>query len=244
MRLIQPEGLLAEWQRLGLPFRNPPRLLRALPGGRTNRSYLIEADNERWVLRLDSPHSVALGIDRGREQRILRAAHRAGLAPELVHVDALRGFQITAFIDGEHRRPEQMDDASLAAVLALLARVSALNADVARMNYELPELADKSLGEISESLARLEQETPAGTCHHDPVPANIIFTADRPQLIDWEYAGFGLPIIDLAALVSEWRFDPAKVSDLTQTDPQLLAEAGRCYLEMCRLWELRVSALQ
>ncbi|OUS39833.1 hypothetical protein A9R00_09050, partial [Oleispira antarctica] len=38
-------------------------------------------------------------------------------------------------------------------------------------------------------------------CHLDPVPANWLYTAEGLKLLDWEYAGLGHPLWDLAALL-------------------------------------------
>ena len=37
-------------------------------------------------------------------------------------------------------------------------------------------------------------------CHNDLLPANLIAGEDRLWLIDWEYAGMGHPLFDLASL--------------------------------------------
>jgi aminoglycoside phosphotransferase (APT) family kinase protein len=45
-------------------------------------------------------------------------------------------------------------------------------------------------------------------CHHDPIPANIVGLR-HPRLIDWEYAGPGDPLFDLAAVARHYRL-PAR----------------------------------
>jgi thiamine kinase-like enzyme len=46
--------------------------------------------------------------------------------------------------------------------------------------------------------------------HHDLLPANFLGDADRIWLIDFEYAGFGTPLFDLANLASNANFDEAQ----------------------------------
>ncbi len=246
------DRFLADWDSLGVPFRLPPRVLGTLRGGRTNRNYLLEADDERWVLRLDAPDAVALGIDRAREQRILAAAAAAGLAPPVLIADIERGFLITAYIDGTHVKPADLRENTLASLFDLLSRAHTLNvANVARdyaqyiANYlHRPGGAPGRLPEsLSRQIAELEQECVRGLCHHDPVPANIVFQGARPWLLDWEYAACGWPILDLAAVVIEWGRPAAEVGALGGVEPALLAAACDFYREMCRLWEIRAALL-
>lgn len=96
----RPETILANWERLGLPFQTSPRLLRALSAGQTNRSFLIGADGERFVLRLNAPDAATLGINRQDEARLLTAASAAGIAPAVIHCAPEHGLLITEFIDG------------------------------------------------------------------------------------------------------------------------------------------------
>ncbi|MEQ8660595.1 MAG: phosphotransferase, partial [Gammaproteobacteria bacterium] len=200
--LPAPAQLLADWRAYGLPFRRCPRLLGALPGGRSNASYLVEADGARVVLRLDGV-GAALATDRARELRYLVAAGARGLAPPVVFADAARGILVTAHVAGEHCVPATLDDTRLGALLALLEAVHALDIDDGPTDYralaahyragtataaqDCPDTLDEHLG-LLEALAR------RGPCHHDPVPANVLFTASRPLLLDWEYAGRGFAL--------------------------------------------------
>ncbi len=248
--------LLADWDTLGLPFRTPPSLLGTLQGGRTNRSYLLAADGERWVLRLDAPDSAALGIDRVREQRILAAASAAGLAPPVLVADAVQGFMITAFIDGIHVKPAGLTEDALTALFDLLARVHALNVEQVARDYRqyIANYLDSSghlVGNgpaalpatLARRIAELEQGCASGLCHHDPMPANVVFQGARPWLLDWEYAACGWPVLDLAAIVVEWGRPAAEVSALGGVEPTLLAVACDFYLDLCRLWEVRAAQL-
>lgn len=57
--------------------------------------------------------------------------------------------------------------------------------------------------------------------HNDLLPGNIIDDGDRLWLIDWEYAGLGTPLFDLAGLASNAGYDQGQVERL------LHAYAGR-----------------
>lgn len=69
-----------------------------------------------------------------------------------------------------------------------------------------------ALIELAEHLAA----TPAavGPCHGDPWPGNLVGSARRMWLIDWEYSGVGDQAWDLATFALEAGLDTAATSDL------------------------------
>ncbi len=235
------ETLLADWRALGLPFRGAPRLLAPLPGGRTNRSYLIEADAARFVLRLDGA-TAALGLQRDREFSFHAAAAARGYAPPLVFADASLGCMVTAFVEGEHLAPAALDDERLGALLDVLRGVQELGVAVPPTDYRALDAryrgagAAASPGHWQAHLALLEAAAQRGPCHHDPVPANVVFGADGPVLLDWEYAGNGFPLLDLAVLACDWQVPRAHLVALTGSAPRLLDAACEVYIHLCRGW--------
>jgi len=65
--------------------------------------------------------------------------------------------------------------------------------------------------ELAGPIVTIEQALSAGAvplvpCHNDPCPGNIIDTGSGICLIDWEYAGMGDPMGDLADLSVEARY--------------------------------------
>lgn len=239
------EAVLAGWRLCGLPFDDTPRLLRALPGGRTNDSYLIRADGERYVLRLGAPDVAALGIDREREALTLAAAARAGLAPGMRWVDPVRGWLLTRFVDGEQRAARTLDEASLDALLGRLERVHELNVDRVPLDYREHYLGFWRRGgmvgalpqSVGRRLAQLESACDTGLVHHDPGPGNVIFADGGPMLVDWEYAACGYPVFDFATVVVDWEIDASRVAASTRTPPALLEDACALYVDLCSWWD-------
>lgn len=68
----------------------------ALEGGVKRRSYLVSSGADQWVLRLPAPGADAL-LDLDTEARVMRAAAAAGLAPNVVAVDAGAGILLTDY---------------------------------------------------------------------------------------------------------------------------------------------------
>ena len=212
---LQAEAILTDWRQWMPAAAAPPQLLQELPGGLTNRSYLIRIAGEQAVLRINAPNSRSLGIDRQREQILHRQAAAAGLAPRLIFCDPAQRFVITAYIDGR-----QWTRRDLAAVnnrqriRDLIAAVQTLPVLFSRFNYVAyierywallsegrPDLLSQSLHEerrrvVEEVTALQEAPWQPVVAHHDLNPENIIERDDRLFLLDWEYAACGHPDID------------------------------------------------
>lgn len=200
-------------------WRGAPRIA-PLAGGMTNRNYVVEDGAGRHVVRLgaDMPHHMIL---RWHEAAAARAAHAAGLSPEIEH--AQPGILVMRHVDGRSLTPEDLRDrARLPAIAALLRRchrelprhlagpalafwpfqvvrsyIAALRAAASPWAARLDgfaALADR----LEDGLAPM----PFVFGHNDLLAANLIDDGRRLWLIDWDYAGFGSPLFDLANLAS------------------------------------------
>ncbi len=63
---------------------------------------------------------------------------------------------------------------------------------------------------INDELEAAQLPLPIQFGHHDLLPANLIDDGSRLWLIDYEYAGFGTAMFDLANLSSNSNFDAAQ----------------------------------
>ena len=100
---------------------------------------------------------------------------------------------------------------------------------------------DPSLVEQREPMQQaleslISSNTPTGLCHHDPVIQNFVGTPERLYLIDWEYAAFGLQIMDYAALAIEWELDDSVILERTVFTPDTFTLAKTLYGYLCELW--------
>ncbi|CAH0992539.1 Thiamine kinase [Sinobacterium norvegicum] len=242
------ESLLQGWQHWPLGLTEPPKILRELSGGLTNRSILFEACGQRFVLRRNAPNAEALGIDRWREQKILSVVSEAGIAPTVHYCAPDEGVLITAFIDGEHWPAASVKEAGKREqLLDLVAQVHALNIDLPTRNYrdyietywrQIEAAALVVPAELRETrallLARLDGlqgNFEPVLCHHDLVPANVVAGTDGLALLDWEYAAVGWKAFDEAVLVAEWGIS----EDMLSSDGELAVEL---YGYICALWRL------
>jgi thiamine kinase-like enzyme len=201
-----------------------------LPGGLSNESFLVEDRGRKFVVRFgqDFPFH---HVFRDREVMAAKAAHAAGLAPEIVHAEP--GVMVSAFIEGRTYTAE--------AVRAAAPRIAAL---VRRFHMEMPRhvsgpapmfwvfhvirdyartlrrggsrmtsMLDGFL-ELAEELERAQAPLPIVFGHNDLLPANFIDDGKRLWLIDFEYAGFTTAMFDLAGLASNAGFSETEADAL------------------------------
>ena len=199
---------------LALPCWSGPITAAPLPGGLSNEIWKVTDAAGTHVARFGRDFPVH-HVERAREAMTARAAHAAGFAPAVEF--SAPGVMVTAFIAA---RTWQAADvrANPRRVAELLQRFHrALPAHVAGTgvifwpfhvirDYARTLQAGDSpfMGEIDRLLGLSAQfeaaqlPLPIVFGHHDLLPANFLEDADRLWLIDFEYAGFGTAMFDLA----------------------------------------------
>jgi thiamine kinase-like enzyme len=198
-------------------WRGRPRWA-PLKGGLSNESFTVEDDAGKYVVRFgrDFPFH---HVFRDRELAVARAAHAAGFAPEIVHSEP--GLMVSCFIEGRTYGPEDVR-ANIRRIAPLVRRfheempaqiggpaflfwvfhvirdyARTLTEGSSRMQDRLPEFLA-----LSAEAERAQIPMPIVFGHHDFLPANFIDDDQRIWLIDFEYAGFGTAMFDLAGIAS------------------------------------------
>ena len=209
-----------------LPCWSGPIALSPLAGGLTNRNLQVtDASGQRFVVRLgrDLPEH---GVLRSYERAAARAAHAAGVAPEVVY--AADGVLVSRFVDGQPLSAERVCDPQM------LERIAAL---LRRAHQEIPQhlagptpmfwvfqvirgylrflgtggTGTDALAAWAPRATRLERDVGAvhlAFAHNDLLPGNLMDDGRRLWLIDWEYSGFNTPLFDLANLATNAGLDP------------------------------------
>ncbi len=193
----------------GLSFwRSPPRI-KAIPDGRTNQNFFVHDGDRAFFARLgvDLPHH---GISRANELRCCRLAAEAGIAPKVAF--AAEGVMVTEFVDGRTLiQSEPVSNDILFRLAQGLRRLHEYEVprDLApfdpldRCRRQLEALPDTAVPparrlRVMEILRRAPRLEARGLIHADLIPENIIIRDDALVLVDWEYAGLGDPLVDLA----------------------------------------------
>ncbi|MGD9501670.1 MAG: phosphotransferase [Methyloceanibacter sp.] len=191
-----------------------------LAGGITNQNFKVEDGGRRYVVRVG--HDILVhGVVRTTELAASRAAHLAGLSPEVVHAEP--GILVLDFIDGRTYTAEDIrDPANLERLIDMVRRChhdipKFLRGPAAMFwvfhvvrdyGHTLREGQSLHLALLPDLLARADRlEAAVGPIevvfgHNDLLAANFIDDGKRLWLVDWEYAGFNSPLFDLGGLAS------------------------------------------
>jgi thiamine kinase len=195
-----------------IPCFEGARPVQLLIGGETSVKWLLEAGNDRFVLRVDRAIVGERGLDRQAETEILEVVGVAGIGPRLVWASPTEGIQLCAYVEGD---PWSRSDCRNPALLSSLARTLAhlhglpasgpafdpagaakcYAAEIATSEAdELAFRAIKVVDELSEESGR------SALCHNDLVHTNLVGHGPV-RLIDWEFAAVGDPCFDLAIVI-------------------------------------------
>ena len=240
------EGTIAR-----LPCWRGPVRLSPLRGGLTNISYVADDGGEKFVVRCGADIPVH-HVFRARERAASKAAHDAGLSPEIVHLAP--GMMVMRFVSGR-----TFAEADLAANIDRLApllgrchrevgrhlagpsnffSVFRVIRDYARTIAAAPQgpfAADlPRFLEAATELERRQVAMPVVFGHHDLLPGNVMDDGARLWLIDWEYGGFGTPLFDLANLSSNGGFAAADDAALLGAyfEGRVTADIRRAFVAM------------
>ena len=185
-----------------------------LGGGITNRNFRVECDGRTYVLRIGGKDTHLLGIDRRAEFRAASVAASLDVGPEVVAFVEPEGYLVTRFVEGSPAAPEELRrPEGLRETAALLRRVHEGPAIPARFDsfrvveaYRASALAHgvevpagyeeaKAVADRAEGALGRRPEVP---CHNDLLNANFIRSPAGIRIVDWEYAGMGDRLFDLA----------------------------------------------
>lgn len=183
-----------------------------------NHSYKVVADDWAYWVRVGAESARFLGVRRDEEQAALRSAAAVGLAPELCFASP-DGLLVMPFVDGWHWTPKEAQrPENIARLAQTLRRLHALPCPAApcsvyerieRMVASTRELGltpPPELGPLLDWLYRLQAQRAAdpratpGLCHGDFWLHNFLDDGTQLWLIDWEFAGVGDGLVDLAKI--------------------------------------------
>lgn len=201
-----------------------------LAGGLSNESWKVVDDAGAHVVRFgrDFPFH---HVSREREVMAARAAHAAGFAPEVEF--AAPGVMVSRFLGARTWSEADMraNPARIGALLrdfhqAMPAHVSGpgymfwvfhVIRDYARTLASGGSRFAPDIDRLVAQAADLESAQvplPVVYGHHDLLPGNFLDDGERLWLIDFEYAGFGSAMFDLAGAASNAGMDGTQAAEL------------------------------
>jgi len=191
-----------------------------LVGGLSNISYLVSADGAKYVVRLAGESGRVLGLDRTQEQAALKRAATAGIAPNVVAFLSPEGHCVTRYLTSARSFSVEKfsSDKTIRRVALRMRDIHSLGPidgifdpydDIRRwlvitdgLCVPRPTRLAALLERVGASEGRLTaRDADPVLCHNDLVRPN--FLDDDPLwVVDWEYAGMGDRMYDLAAIAS------------------------------------------
>jgi len=214
-------GLISKVPELMGVTGTPVRL-----GGMTNRVYRLGD----LIIRVPG-EGTSDYINRADEALAAKAAARAGVSPEVLHVDSASGLMVTRYVpnavtmtpkafnsrDGAPARAAlglrqlHRSGESFPARFELFAMIDDYLSHLSGKDVALPEGYHQVLSEAEAVRAALARNpVPLAPCHCDPLCENFLDTGERMWIVDWEYSGMNDPMWDLGDLSVEAGFDAAQ----------------------------------
>lgn len=215
---------------LGVPVEGIVAVER-IKHGLTNQSWRVRTASEIVIVRISTADEDALRIDRESEARILAVVAAAGLGAPVLRCDPSHHVLVTRYIGPSWTFDDAAVPHNIERLARLLQRLHATPAPPAVREVDLRktfegysatlaahgaggELASATLQRRAAELsARLRRSARPALCHNDVHHLNIV-DGDELRLIDWEYAGLGEPLFDLASVCVYHRYARAERATL------------------------------
>jgi thiamine kinase-like enzyme len=217
-----------------------------LSGGLTNENYLVEAEGNRYVMRLPGRSTELLSIDRANEVYNTKAAAETGVGPKVLeHLPDL-DVMVLEFIPGQTMSASTLGSEHMARRMA--ASFRRLHAGRRFLkDFNMFRLIESYLGIVAEqgvtipatypdwlpAVAEIERAVAAGAltpvpCHNDLLCENFIDDGDMLRIVDYELSGNNDPCFDLGNTAQEALFGEELRGALCaayfgKDDPQQLA---------------------
>ena len=186
-----------------------------LKEGVTNNSFHFALGEDEYVLRVPGI-GTDKQIDRRTEKLVYDSITPLGISDEVVHFDAGSGIKITRYWH-DVRSADPFDDRDLEISMQQIKKVHDLaieiphRFDIGRMITDYYALAEsvqaipfRDIDETNRKVRRLfalkrRVDVPEILCHGDYAHINILMLpSGEGRIIDWEFAGMGDPIMDVA----------------------------------------------
>lgn len=184
--------------------------------GLTNLSFYVEVKNIAYIYRHPGPGTEDM-ISRKHEAKALNIASKLNLDDTFIYMDEEAGWKLSRYMKA-CRDFDYHDFRDVEEAMKLLRKLH--HSDVQfDWEFDIWEQTQKILHRLHPEYLHLDtlthmipfmkclyertayDEMPKCPCHIDCYDANILTDGTRYYLIDWEYAGFGDPMIDLGTFI-------------------------------------------
>ena len=184
-----------------------------LKKGMTNRSFLFECQNQKYIMRIPGEGTDHL-INRKEEADVYQALENRQICDDVLYMNPDNGYKITAYLE-DATNCDAENWAEVEACMTKLREFHELNLTVdhrfdifgqidfyeslwngEKSYFKDYEKTKAAIFELKKWIDTLEKNETL--VHIDAVPDNFLFTKDGIRIIDWEYAGMQDPHVDIA----------------------------------------------
>ncbi len=237
---------------------NEIKNIQTLKKGMTNRSFLFEYDNEKYIMRIPGEGTDLL-INRKNEAAVYEVIKDHDICDALYYINPENGYKISKFINNS-RVCDPENNRDLKKCMKKLKAFHDLNLQVSH-EFDLFGQIDfyESLWDGNPSCYKDYQETKEKVLslkkyiesqnikkcltHIDAVCDNFLFSENdkQLQLIDWEYSGMQDPHVDIAMFCIYALYDSKKDIDnlidiyFENECPKNTRIKIYCYISICGL---------
>jgi len=192
--------------------------------GMTNTSFIFRIGEEDYIYRHPGDGTESI-INRRNEKRSLITAKRIGVDPTYIYADVNEGWKISRLVP-RFREPDYASFEDSRRILQVLRRLHTADIqadygmrpwedalDMERLLREKDPACFRAQEALKEKIGRLYRATLGDGvkkcfCHGDTYKPNWMICPDGSViLIDWEYAGFSDPGIDVGYYIVDAMYD-------------------------------------
>jgi len=166
--------------------------------GYCNLNYKVTTDSQTYLVR----KLLANEIDREKEYLLQQQAAVLGFSPEIIVFDRAEQVMVMPYIEGTHC--QTLDIPRLTALVDTVKQLHMyLHYDEEPIDLEIViKSRENPITEAFETIRNYPREMVV--CHNDLNQRNILWQAEKPYVLDFEYAGMNDCYFDLAAVSVEF----------------------------------------
>ncbi len=234
--------------------------IQILKKGMTNRSFLFQVDNKKYIMRIPGEGTDQL-INRAQEAEVYQTIANENLSDRVLYINPVNGFKITEYL----YNARTCDPANEQDLEKCMEKLRHFHSRKLKVNHTFDIFGKiefyESLWNGTPSIYPDYASTKAhmwelkpyieANCeekvltHIDAVPDNFLFTKskngeDELRLIDWEYAGMQDPHVDVAMFCIYALYEREQVDHLIDlyfqnTCSEKIRTKIYCYIAVCGL---------
>ena len=217
-----------------------------LSGGLTNSNFKVEVDGTPYFVRVPGASTELLAVNRENEYYNSKAAHEAGVGPQVLYYLPEQCVMVLEFLSGKTMSRDSLNQPGMPTRMAQA--IKKLHAGPRFLtDFNMFRLTEYYLQICSEhgikipdgylermpTIETIEQAmsvNPLTTvpCNNDLLAENYIDDGEQLWLIDYEYSGNNDPTFELGNTCQEMQFNDAQIAEVCaayfgQTTPEKIA---------------------